>query len=168
MRVYLRDESAQTILRAATLRQKLQIKLSISPSHSILTPGRPVPALTLLRQAPGRVATGVPIFKSLVWLDSGKIPTQAGFEPGIFRSLEADALPLGQRGGCAPQTGSRIPQQWKRIFILLKGNILALVCGLSVCSFFICLFFIVGLFVCLFVCLFWVEFFLILCLLARL
>ena len=45
---------------------KLQIKLSVSPNHSILTPGRPVPALTLKRQAPGRVATGVPIFKSLV------------------------------------------------------------------------------------------------------
>ena len=37
--------SAQTILRAATL--KLQIKLSTSPSHSILTPGRLVPALML-------------------------------------------------------------------------------------------------------------------------
>ena len=86
MRVYLRDGSAQTILRAATLRQKLQIKLSISPSHSILTPGRPVPALTLWRQAPGRVATGVPMFKSLVWLGPEKIPAQAGFEPGTFRS----------------------------------------------------------------------------------
>ena len=66
MRVYFRDGSAQTILRAATLRWKLQIKLSISPSDSILTPGRPVPALTLSRQAPGKVATGVPMFKSLV------------------------------------------------------------------------------------------------------
>ena len=37
MLVYLRDGSAQTILHAATLGQKLQIKLSISPSHSILT-----------------------------------------------------------------------------------------------------------------------------------
>ena len=41
--VCLRDGSAQTILRAATLRYKLQIKLSTSPSHSILTPGRPDP-----------------------------------------------------------------------------------------------------------------------------
>ena len=47
MLVYLRDGSAQTILRAATLRQKLQIQRSTSPSHGILTPGRPVPALTL-------------------------------------------------------------------------------------------------------------------------
>ena len=85
MPAYLRDGSAQTIVRATTLRQKLQIQLSISPSHSILTPGRPVPALTLWRQAPGRVVTGVPIFESLVWLDPVKIPTQAGFEPGIFR-----------------------------------------------------------------------------------
>ena len=45
--VYLRDGSAQTILYAATLRWKLQIKLSTSPSHSILTPGWPAPALTL-------------------------------------------------------------------------------------------------------------------------
>ena len=58
-----------TILRAATLSWKLQTKLSTSPSHSILTPGRPVPALT---QVPGRLATGVPVFKSLVWLDPEK------------------------------------------------------------------------------------------------
>ena len=47
MPVYLGNGSARTILRVATLRQKLQIKLSISPSHSILTPGQPVPALAL-------------------------------------------------------------------------------------------------------------------------
>ena len=33
------DGSAQIILRAVTLREKLQIQLSTSPSHSILTPG---------------------------------------------------------------------------------------------------------------------------------
>ena len=33
-----------------------------------------------------RVAAGVPIFKSLVWLDPEKIPGQAGFKPGIFCS----------------------------------------------------------------------------------
>ena len=83
MQVYPRDGSARTILRAATLRLS---KLSISPCHSILTPGQPVPALSLQHQAPGRVATGVQNFKSLVWLDPEKIPAQAGFEPGIFRS----------------------------------------------------------------------------------
>ena len=55
MLVYLRGGSA----RAATLRQKSQVNLSISPSRSMLTQGQPVPALTLYRQAPGRVATGV-------------------------------------------------------------------------------------------------------------
>ena len=66
MLVYLRDGFAQAIGRAATLRQKLHIKLSLSPSHNILTPGQPIPMLTLQRQAPGRVATGVPVFKPLV------------------------------------------------------------------------------------------------------
>ena len=66
MRVHFRDGSAKTSLHAATLRQKLQIKLSISPSHGIPTSGQPVPEPTLQRQAPGRVATGVPILKSLV------------------------------------------------------------------------------------------------------
>ena len=51
------------------LRQKLQIKLSVSPSYSILTLGQPVPAKTLQRQAPGRVAAGVPNFSSLIRLD---------------------------------------------------------------------------------------------------
>ena len=45
--IFLRDGSALTSVRAATLRQKLQIKLATSPSHSVLTQGRPVPALTL-------------------------------------------------------------------------------------------------------------------------
>ena len=37
---FLRDGSAQAILRAATMRWKLSIKLAISPSNSILTPGQ--------------------------------------------------------------------------------------------------------------------------------
>ena len=53
MPVYLTDGYARTSVRAATLRKKLQIKRVISHSHSILTPG------------PGRVATGVPVFKAL-------------------------------------------------------------------------------------------------------
>ena len=91
MLVYLRDGSAQTILRATTLRQKLQIKLSTSPSHSILTPGRPVPALTQQCQACGRVATGVPIFKSLVFLDPEKSRRKRDSNPGSS-APEADAL----------------------------------------------------------------------------
>ena len=95
MQVYLKDGSAQTILRAATLRQKLQTKISISPSHSILIPGQPVPALTLNRQAPGTVATGVPFFFFFLshWYDSTpkKFRLKRDSNPGSS-ALEADAL----------------------------------------------------------------------------
>ena len=67
-----RDESAETGVRADTLGWKLQIKLAISSNHCILTPGQPVPAVTLSRQAPNNVVTGVPISKSLVWLELEK------------------------------------------------------------------------------------------------
>ena len=45
--MYFKDGSAKTNVRAATLKQKLQIKLSVLPSDSILTPDQPVPVLTL-------------------------------------------------------------------------------------------------------------------------
>ena len=101
-RVYLRDASAKTTLRAATLRQKLQTKLSISPSHSILTPGQPVPALTLYLQAPGRVATGVPILSH--WYDSTpeKSRRKRDSNPGSS-ALVVDALttrPTRRYRGC--------------------------------------------------------------------
>ena len=48
--------------------------LSTSPTHSFLTTNQPLIALTLLRQTSGMVATGVPIFKSLVRLDPEKFP----------------------------------------------------------------------------------------------
>ena len=57
--VHLTDGSAQTLGRTATLKWNLQVPLSISPSHSRLTSGQPVPALTLERPAPGRVAAEV-------------------------------------------------------------------------------------------------------------
>ena len=47
MLVHLRDRSAQASVHAKALRQKLQIKLSSSPSHSILILGQPAPVLTL-------------------------------------------------------------------------------------------------------------------------
>ena len=89
MPVYLRDGSAQTSVRAATLRYKLQIQLSTSPSHSILTPGRPVPVLTLSRQAPGRVATGVPIFEVTGMTRPRKTPGAGG--------IRTRDLPLSRR-----------------------------------------------------------------------
>ena len=44
---YIRDGWASTIECAATLRQKWQPKLAISPSGRTLPPGQPVPALTI-------------------------------------------------------------------------------------------------------------------------
>ena len=100
MLVYHRDRSAQTTLRAATLRWKVQVKLAIPPRHGILTPGQPVPALILQRQAPGRVATGVPHLKSVVWLDMENHP-QAG-------TSEVS----GMTGHGKPSTGWHIWSQW--------------------------------------------------------
>ena len=45
--VYLRGGSVQTLPRDATLGSKLQIQLAMSPRHGVLTPGQPVPALTV-------------------------------------------------------------------------------------------------------------------------
>ena len=52
MLVYLTDVSALSTVRAATPRQKWLTKLSMSPSHSILTPNQPVPALSPSHQVP--------------------------------------------------------------------------------------------------------------------
>ena len=60
-------------------------------SHSILTPGRTFPTLILYRQAPGRVATGVPIFKSMVWLDPEKSRCKCDSNLGSS-ALKADAI----------------------------------------------------------------------------
>ena len=55
-------------MSAATLREKLQIKLLVSPSHSILTPGRPASELSAEHLASGRVVTGEPNLKPLVFV----------------------------------------------------------------------------------------------------
>ena len=41
---------------------EVQIKRVISPTHNVLTPGQPAPALTLYCKVPSKVSTGVPIF----------------------------------------------------------------------------------------------------------
>ena len=63
--------------------------------------GRPFPALTLERQAPGRVATGVPRFKSLVWLDPEKSRRKRDSNP-VSSTLEADALTTRRMKRCLP------------------------------------------------------------------
>ena len=53
--LYPRDESALTSVHDVTLREKVPVKLAISPIHVILKPGLPRFALTLQRQVPGRM-----------------------------------------------------------------------------------------------------------------
>ena len=81
--------SLETSLSRSTLRHCSQ-----TPSQSILTQGQPVPAMTLLRQAPGRVFTKEPMFKSPVRLDLKALRRKRGSVPGPA-VLEADALALG-------------------------------------------------------------------------
>ena len=57
--------------------------------------------------APGRVATGMPIFQSLVWLYPKKILAQAGFEPGIFLS----------RGGHLNQYANQVVKRERNIIV---------------------------------------------------
>ena len=54
--VHLMARSPLIFVHAVALGQKLQIKLGMSPSHSILTQGQSVLALTQLSQALGMVA----------------------------------------------------------------------------------------------------------------
>ena len=91
MPAYFRDGSAQTILCAATLRQKLQIQLSTSPSHSILTPGQPVPAPTLQPRAPGQGSHRSANFEVTGMTQPGKNPGASRIQTG-FSALKVDTL----------------------------------------------------------------------------
>ena len=68
-RVYFRERSAQTIVRAGALRKKLQkevqTKLAISLSHRRVMPGQAVLAL-IVCQASGREAIRIHIFEVTV------------------------------------------------------------------------------------------------------
>ena len=68
--------------------EMLRIQLSISPSHSILTPGQPAPALTLWRQP-----LECQLFFLSHWYDSTpeKSRRKRGLNPGSS-ALEADAF----------------------------------------------------------------------------
>ena len=76
--MYLRDGSAQTIVRAAKLRQKLQIKLATSPSHSI-------------RPAWQGSHWSAKIFKSGIDSTPKNSRHERDSNPGSF-ALEADSL----------------------------------------------------------------------------
>ena len=71
-KVFLKDRFVWTSLITATLTQKLQIQLAVSPSHSMLTAGQPVLALTLQSQTAVRADTREPVFNAQVWLNLQK------------------------------------------------------------------------------------------------
>ena len=75
MLVWLKDGSAQRIVRAATLRLKLQIRFALLLNHSVPSPVQPVLALTFRRQAPGMVTTTVHILSAV---DSGYKEAESG------------------------------------------------------------------------------------------
>ena len=106
MIVYLRDASAQTVVCAATLRWKLQIKLSVSPHHSILTPGKPVSALILYRQATGRAAPEIPV-KLLVRFNLSKKKKKKKKNPRQKRESNL-GLPLSRRTPYHQLTGRTV------------------------------------------------------------
>ena len=98
MPVCLRHGSDRMILRAATLRKKLQIKLTVLPSHRILTPHQLNLTLNLYLQTPGRVATRVPILRAatlrkklqikLAVLPSHRILTPHQLNPALTLHLQ--------------------------------------------------------------------------------
>ena len=119
MLAYLRDRSAQTIVRAATLRQKLQVKLPISPTHGVLTPGPTSPSddpLTPDAWQGSHWSTSLEV--------KGMTPsrTKSTAKSGIearCAAVEADALPQGRRGGvCSTDEGiARKPASSRESFV---------------------------------------------------
>ena len=69
MLVCLKDGCAKTTVHPSTWRQKVQTKLTISPSLIILTLGQPAPALTLWCCAPVREAPRMPASESDPFMD---------------------------------------------------------------------------------------------------
>ena len=90
MLVYLRDGSAQTIVCASTPRQVADQTFRLTQSQYTDT-GPTSPSTDPKIQAPGRVAIGVPIFNSLVWLNPEKSWWKRDSNPGSS-ALEADTL----------------------------------------------------------------------------
>ena len=87
MRVYLRDRSQTIFTCCHTETEVADPTFHLTQSQCTDT-GSTSPSAD---PAPGRAATGVPIFKSLVWLDPGKSRSKQDLNPGSS-TLEADAL----------------------------------------------------------------------------
>ena len=78
----LTDESAQAIVHAVIATLKLQIKLTVSASQNILTPGKPVPVLALQREAHG----GRPQCTNMTKVTDMTLPGNSGDRSQVSRS----------------------------------------------------------------------------------
>ena len=97
MLVNLGGGYAQTIVRAATLRQKPQIKFAVSLGHGRPTPRKPVPRLVLQRQVWELLDTNFEVYGVTrsgknKQTKQNKPKGKAGIEPRSA-SLEADGFP---------------------------------------------------------------------------
>ena len=96
MLVFFLNGFAQKSVGGARLRQKLQIKLSISLSHSILTLVQPVPVLTLWVPGTWQGSHLSAKFEVTDMTQTGKrSTTKVGIEPRSA-ALDVDALPQGR------------------------------------------------------------------------
>ena len=86
-------------LRAATLRQKLQTKLSTSPSHSILTPGRPVASTDPITPGAWQGSHWSANFNVTDMTRPRKNPGASGIRTRDLPLPRRTPEPLGQRGG---------------------------------------------------------------------
>ena len=87
-----KEKKKKKKVRVSTLNRSCRSNLH--PFTAYLRPGQPVLAPILWRQAPGWVATKVPVSKSQVWNDRRKRGAIS-----VPPALEADSLPLGRLVG---------------------------------------------------------------------
>ena len=121
--VYLRDWWAQSWHTEIVV---------VWPSHSVQTWLQPVPVLNQQFLVPGRVATGMPVFKSLVWLwlgpkwkvqwekwgssSSSSAFLKWGSNPGLLQFLRQMCNEAGEREEREHRKRKR-EKEWKRHFL---------------------------------------------------
>ena len=119
MLVYLRDGSTQTIIHAATPREKLQIKHSTSPSHSILTQGLTSPSADPIMPGTWQGSHWSANFYVTGMTRPGKILSQAGFKLRTFHFQGERLNHLANKAVCLKGTTSLL-QVWNDAHINQK------------------------------------------------
>ena len=112
MLVYLWAGCAWTIVRAATLRKKLQIKLSTSPTHNILTPGRQSKSCPYNTRRLAGWPLECQFLRHWYYSTEKKFPRRKRESNPGSAALDTYA-PLGQRG-CSVQITTRLALEGTR------------------------------------------------------